>query len=482
MKPTSAKKGLIYLAVAQLVMMGAGFLIHFWVGRYLGPESYGIYGIVLALMGVFNLFLVWGVPRAFSKYLPKNEKAHRLILKKGLLIQLFFGIILGAFYFLASPLLVLLLNDKTLMPYIQFSALVLPAYALFSIYVGYFNGLRLFGIQSFLTIFYSLVKMVSAIGLIYVFRIYGAFAGFIIAPLVTFFIAFPFSFKKSLPQPSKEKDFPTKKLIAFALPFIGLAVLLYIQREIGLLLVKSFLKDNVTTGYYNAANTVAKIPYFFLEALALLALPVVVKTFASKKIQEAKGTIKRMISLLFIILTPAVFLSYFTREEALEFLYGKAYLKGSYIFPFLVLSFSILTLFFILANIFAAIKSPATPFKVSILMVILNVAIAFYLIPEKHMAGAAFATLFSAAVGTLIMAVILFNKIGPFVNVRFAAKIILIAFGATIIALFLDLPLWLLPFEYVALLAFYGLLLWLFKEIKKEDMLVLKDIILFRKD
>lgn len=481
METASLKKGLVYLAFAQTVMMGSGFIIHFWVGRHLGPESYGIYGIVLALMGIFNLFLVWGVPRSLSKYLPRNETLARVILKKGLKIQFLFGLALGSFYFLTAPVIAFILKDNSLIPYLQFSALIIPCYAIFSIYIGYFNGLRFWGLQSFLTIFYSILKMASAIGLIYVFKVYGALAGYFIAPLVTFFIALPFSFEKGASK-KDERDFPIKKLIGFALPFIGFAVLLYLQRELGLLLIKSFLKDNIAVGYYNAANTVAKVPYVFLETLALLALPVVAKTFLLGKIKKTKDIALKMTSFLFIVLAPASFLSYFTREEVLEFLYGKAYLNGSYIFPFLVLSFCILAFFMVFANIFAAIKNAFLPFLISVLMIALNFIFAFYFIPQRHLMGAAFATLFSTIIGVLIMSIILFREIGFFIRWWFILKIILISFISTFVSLFFELPLWFLPFEYVVIFAFYGLLLWLFREIKKEDILVLRDIILFKKD
>lgn len=482
MNEISIKKGIVYLTAAQIIMMGTGFLIHFWIGRNLGPESYGVYGLVLALMGVFNLFLVWGIPRSLSKYLSENEESKEEIFRKGFIGQLIFGFILFVFYFFISPLVASILKDKDLIPYIQFSALVIPFYAIFSIFNGYFNGLRRFHIQSFLTILYSAVKMAAAIFFAYAFAVYGAISAFIIAPFVASVVAVPFFLRDYKKPRVIDKTFPFKKIIKFALPFMGLATFLFIQRELGLFLVKTFLRDNVLTGYYNAANTVAKIPYMFLEALAIVALPVVAKNLSSENIKKVKTIVKKVVWLLTIILTPAIFIAFFTSKDVLGFLYGKSYLEGAYVFPILILSHSLLVFFLVLSNIYSALKSPAAPFKISILIVLMNFILSFYLVPYFYLSGAAFGTLFAAALGFIAMFGLVFKEIGSFLKLRFLIKIILISLLTTLPALFLDLPVFLLPFKYAVILAFYFIVLWLFREIKKEDVIVFRDIILFRKN
>ncbi|MCK4965330.1 MAG: oligosaccharide flippase family protein, partial [Dehalococcoidia bacterium] len=59
---TGMGRGTLYLMVAAGVFLVSGYVIHFWLGRYLGPESYGLFGIVLALMTIADLLLISGWP------------------------------------------------------------------------------------------------------------------------------------------------------------------------------------------------------------------------------------------------------------------------------------------------------------------------------------------------------------------------------------------------------------------------------------
>ncbi len=78
----------MYLFLAQLVFMICGYIINVWLGRHLGPEVYGIYGILTLLMTTMNIMQVSGVPQAVSKFVAEDDNKADSILKTAFIIQL----------------------------------------------------------------------------------------------------------------------------------------------------------------------------------------------------------------------------------------------------------------------------------------------------------------------------------------------------------------------------------------------------------
>ena len=85
---TSIKKGLVYLTISSGIFVVAGYVVNLWLGRFLGPVNYGIYGVVISLMTMVNLVQSAGLPNAVSKYIAEDESNAEGILAKGLTLQI----------------------------------------------------------------------------------------------------------------------------------------------------------------------------------------------------------------------------------------------------------------------------------------------------------------------------------------------------------------------------------------------------------
>jgi O-antigen/teichoic acid export membrane protein len=81
-------KGAIYLTASTLTFMVSGYLTNVWLGRYLGPKTYGVYGVLISLMTALNVMQIYGVPQAVSKFVAEKPKKAHSILNSGLKIQL----------------------------------------------------------------------------------------------------------------------------------------------------------------------------------------------------------------------------------------------------------------------------------------------------------------------------------------------------------------------------------------------------------
>src|SRR6266568_179226 len=107
--------------------MLSGYLINIWLGRYLGPAAYGIYGIIISLATIINLTQTTGLPQAVSKYISSDAENSEAIYKTGFVIQLISTSLVSIVFFLFSNAIAHLLKDRTFTPYLQLSALIFPA-------------------------------------------------------------------------------------------------------------------------------------------------------------------------------------------------------------------------------------------------------------------------------------------------------------------------------------------------------------------
>ena len=187
-------KGTFYLMISEGILFLSGYVIHFWLGRYLGPADYGTFGVVLYLMTTVNLFLTSGIPKSASKHIAEDYSKAGSVIKDANKIQLVFCALLFGLYFGLAGVIANLLNDPSLTPYIRISALAIPTYALYSIYnTGYLNGLRKFGRQAISAAGISLARIAAVFILVLVgFGVNGAIIGYAASALIGFLLAWRF--------------------------------------------------------------------------------------------------------------------------------------------------------------------------------------------------------------------------------------------------------------------------------------------------
>src|SRR3989304_3193089 len=106
---SSLFRGTMYLMVAQLVFLVAGYAIQAYLARTLGPASYGVFGVVIAMATLFAVFVTSGVPQAATKYISENEDNTKNVKQASLRLQIYLTVIVFlAYLLLAYPISMLL--------------------------------------------------------------------------------------------------------------------------------------------------------------------------------------------------------------------------------------------------------------------------------------------------------------------------------------------------------------------------------------
>lgn len=473
-KQQSRITGAVFVVGAQAVVLVLGYVTHLIIGRLLGPGPYGVYGVVLSIQTIFGLFLTLGVPVAVSKYVAQDDTSAQSILRHGLKLQILIGIGLGLLVLVLSPVLARILGDASLAPYIAFSATVIFAQALYPVYTQFFGGMHFFSRQGLLTALYAIVKLCGAVSLIYVFHVYGAFAGFLIGGLAA--AALGWYWTRNVGG-SNKSTLSTKAFLSFAgiyaLVLVGLQILI----SLDLFMVKALLHNNVATGYYNAAVTLSRISYMMLQSLGFIVLPSVAKlTSPGASHDEAAKFISDTIRYLIALIVPSIALAAATSKPLILLFYSSAYISAAPVLTILMVGLGAIAFYLLLTNIVAAAGKAGICVWITAGMIILSAALGALLISRFGLMGAAWQTTITGIVGLGVMAIYTFSSFR--IPIPFKSTInILIASAVAIVPTYLwqATPLTLFP-QYAVVGLVYILALFLLREVRSEDIARLRSV------
>ncbi len=456
------KSGILYLSFSTLAFVVSGYVINIWLGKSLGPEAYGIYGVVITLLTTINLFQTSGLPQATSKFIAAEEDKENEILKSSLVLQIISTLIITLAYYLFAYPIANLLNDISLVPYLRLSSLIFPFYGIFSLYSGYYNGRHHFKKQATINIAYSISKLFAVIGLAYMYHLSGAIGGFIVAPV----IALLFGFK----TPDKSiNHFPYKKLINFSIPLIMFAFFSMIQQSLDLYFVKAHLLSNQLTGFYAANQNIARIPFYALGAISTVLFPVISKSIGEKDVRKTRETVSQAIRFTLIVLLPLSFLFSATSKQIIQLLFSKEYLPGALSLSVLVVSFIFLTMFSIFANILNGAGLPYKSAIISVVGVTVTAIFCYILVPIYGLVGASVATGIGGLISMTIAGYYVYQQFNILIPIKNFLKIIFASLAVYVISSNINFSVYLLPLNYLISGIAYLIILLLLRELTQTD-------------
>jgi stage V sporulation protein B len=476
----SLLKASFWLTVSELVFNLSGYIIHSILGRYLGPAEYGRYGIVITFATMIVVLIGSGVPVAMSKYLSEVRKKDAgtilSIRKTGAIVQTILILVVTIiYYFLVPPIAGILLNDSSLVPLFKFSTPIIPAFALASFYVSYFNGIHKFNQQSVIKLYRGIAKVIFIVALGYLFSTKGAIIGHSIAPFSVFLLAYildPFKGGKA----SEKSYISWQKMLAFAWP-ITLFMLFYeIMISIDLYMVKGLLQSDSVTGIYNAALTIGRLPFYAFYFLTIILLPKISETTSQNNITETKRILSVAIKFLLMLLFPAItLLSFFSTSISL-FFFGDDYIAAGAPLAILAFGFGFLVIFYVLAFVLNGAGKNKAPMWIAFGGVLLNSFLNYFLINKYGIVGAAISTSLASFVVMLAAVIFTQKKLVPFLEPVSIVKYLL---GSGLIyaiaSAFLVQGKFVFILWSILLFIIYFAFLLLTKEISKKDLLFLRE-------
>ncbi|MCX6776186.1 MAG: flippase [Candidatus Micrarchaeota archaeon] len=470
---TSVSKGTFYLLVAQAIFLGVGYAVHIALGRLMGPELYGVFGVVLGLMSIVMLIPSSGVPIAVSKFISCNEKSAGSILKESLKIQLILCTVIFLIYFSSAGLIATALSDERFILYVRLTSVSIFLVGISSVYSGYLNGVRHFGKQSLVSIAHSLTKLTAILLVVMGLGVLGAVFGYLLSYLAALLLALWFS-----RLVTGDGKFEWRKILYFSMPVIAYSVFSNLLPNIDILMIKSLLRNDSLVGYYNSASTIGRLFYFLVGTLFATLIPAISVSIAAGNQKKANRYVTSSIRYSLMLLIPISLVVSATASDLASFVYSSAFAQAGEPLSIFIFGISFFTLLSGLASMLIAAGKPKHCMLILGLVCLLSLALNFLLIPVMGIKGAALASTISSFVGLVVAYYYVTGEFGCLISMKSLARISLASLLIYLPSLYIVLPnKWLLPLEYAFLFGFYFVVLIVIKEWRKEDFEIIKKLV-----
>lgn len=470
--------GAIALTLTQALVLFLGFIIHPLIGRLLGVGEYGIFGLVLSFQTIFGIILTFGVPSAVSKFVAQNNEHAQSILRQALRIQVGMGLSIALLVVALSPFISYALHDQSLTRYFIFIAGVIFLQGLYPVFVQFLSGMHQFNKQALLTSSYAIAKLIGAVSLIYIFRLYGALSGFAVGGIVAAILGWYWTAHIGGNKPYKLQ---LQSFLSFAGTYAIILVGLQILMSQDLFMVKAILKDDVLAGYYNSAVNLSRISYILLQGLAFVLLPsVAALTKPGQTHDKAALFIRQALRYLIALIVPSVVLAASTSKELIILFYGVKYEQAAPVLTVLMVGLGALSFYLLLTNIVAGAGKPRVALYITGGMIAISALLGYFFIPQYGLQGAAWQTTIASLLGLTALAIYTFTTF----KIPYPIKSIIHILLASCVMV-LPTYVWkasslMLPVQYIVLICIYIGVLWMVGEIQKEDKELFVSIKKFR--
>lgn len=319
--------GIIFLAT--MVVNFSNYLFHVFMGRMLGPASYGILVSLLSISVILSVpvaTLQTVITKYVSNFKAKNQYAEISYLFFRLIKKLFFYGILGFILFaLGSGYLSSFLQISSPVPVIILGTSMIFAIILPIVY-GVLQGLQSFGHLGFNMIVSGISRLVLGLLLVYLgLGVSGAIAAPTLAGLFAVALAFiPLRFLYR--WRGEDPQINSGEMYRYFWPVLMSFLCFAILTNTDVILVKHFFTP-LDAGRYSAAAMMGKIVLFLPGAIGMVMFP---KTSELHALERDSFPLLRKSLFLVGAMCGLVTAGYFLFPRfAITFLFGNKYLPGA---------------------------------------------------------------------------------------------------------------------------------------------------------
>jgi O-antigen/teichoic acid export membrane protein len=382
-------KNTFWLYLAEIISKGTKLLVFIFVIRFLGPHKYGVFEYLFSFVGMFFLFVDFGISTIFIRDYQQKEEKEKLF-GTFCFLRIFLAFLFGLLAL--SGFLFIKKDNISFLLYLLF-VLFYTLASLDNFFEAYFTAVQKLEKKFIFNFFSSLVLILGVIiGLIIYRDIFVVALAYLLSSLTTIFIA-----SLLLKRETKIFLFLDKNLIKYylynGLPLVFLGVLGYVFFSTDKIIL-AYLRPFEEVGYYSLASRIISI-LFVIPGLFNAAL---YPYLAQKVVQkDHRLFIWRLFKLVFLgSILLAIFISFLVLllDDFLIFLlFGK-----NYLFSLRILNVFIWILVFVYPTIFLnnfliINHKQWLTFWLSLLPAILNIVLNIVMIPIYGLYGAVYSSI-----------------------------------------------------------------------------------------
>lgn len=365
--------GSFLLLAGSLLSNFTNYLFNLFMGRYLGPERYGILAAlvsVLAIVSVPSAAITTTVAKFSSEYKTKKEWGKLALLFRRLGLSLFaIGSLVFLCFFLGRAPVGGFLKIVNQSAIVILGAVFLIAFPS-TLSTGALVGLQKFTFISLNSIFAGSVKLFFGVFLVVLgMGVEGAMLAIFFSMLFPYLLTFwPLGF---LLRRQEEAPINWQPLWRYALPVLATTLGLTLLTTTDIVLVKRFFPP-YEAGIYSALSLIGRVIFFAVGPIATVMFSLV----SERHTGERRYSGLFLASLLLTATAAAAITVFYTLfpNFSVRFFFGEKYLAAApYLWLFAVF-ISLYSLCSLLTNFFLSIKAmwiALLPFPASLLQMVL---------------------------------------------------------------------------------------------------------------
>lgn len=464
-------KNILTIFIGDIFVKSCGMITAIMLARYLGPEEYGKYSLILALSFIFIVLSDFGLNDLTTRDVAKDNNLASQYLSSNLISKSIISCLCMVFFVLLVYFAGY--SNEMVLYAIVFSVSILcisQTNSITSIFKALermeFVLLISFASSTALIAFvFTMVYFKESLTMIFLFRVLALFVGLAIGYIILIrkIINFKFSFEFTF----------VKRLLTQAFPFLTIGIIhtLYFQVDIIML---SKLKGDIYVGWFaTAANDLFFGLFIIPAAISTVFYPIFSRHYAESALRLRNSC--NFIVKILIVIGVAISAGTFMLAPALvHIIFGSAY--DNSIIVLKIISFAICFAFARDPFGFglAAIGKVKTLMWLNACMLILNIILNFILISLYAHIGAAISTLTCFFISFILGSHYLNKEIKHIVIVRnFIKPIISAIIMGLFIYMFKGHNLFLLIGGGAIL---YGVLIYILKTFTREELQILKSV------
>lgn len=407
-KEEPVARGLALLLMSQGAFLVCGYVIHVFLARKLGPEDYGIFGFIIAVLTWVEI-LVYGSSNLAVKYI--QTRPDRFQTWKSLFFRAQFVVAAGFFLPLAGLSLIVGWKSE------RYGFLFLIAFfdllfiGFYQLYAGYLNGFRLYARQAITSVAYSISKAFSMVLLVYLgLRVRGALLGNIFSSMAGLLVGY-LLFRSygealggsSIPEEIRgERGISLSRVISesFLFALVPLMVNFILNLDTW---VVNFARGGSEVGYYVSAGTLSRTIFFLFSATFMATFPAIVSSFRGGTTSERTKRLFGLTGDFFMaIALPSALLLAGNGRTLVRLFFGGEYLQAGPVTSILSLGMLFLTAFVFLVYVLYAAGKYAGAVRMLALPACLDIVSAPLMVLLWGIRGAALSTTMVSAAGLLM--------------------------------------------------------------------------------
>ncbi|PON19166.1 hypothetical protein C2W62_04230 [Candidatus Entotheonella serta] len=412
-KDNTAARGTIALVLSRGGYFVLGYLAVVVLARELGPATYGIYSVIMALLVWLEESGRYAVPSAAAKLLaetsePSEYKAfERSALALNLSVHIFFLLVL----WVLAPYLASWFEIENGAILFRLAAIDLPLFGLYTAIQAIHQGHRHFMLLGVSQVAYAFAKFAGVLSLMV---IGVSLQKALIINVLSTIVGCAFLFPKSGLRWQGAWFSKVSPLVAIAVPigFYYFPLMLRSTLLLGALRLLLPGSEEATVGILMAAVNIARVPAFALATVTVVILPSISSALARNDTALAQQYLQQALRFFAILFLPACFVLVVESETLMQFIYSEAFAGGGVLLGLLVVSEGLYTMQAILGSVLHAAGEMRKAAVVILLTLLPYLGLLVALTYMGGAVGAVWAAVVTPLLGIVVFGVMIWRRFG----------------------------------------------------------------------